>query len=50
MRYQREVPRVLRCILERRVHDHLTETQTGQVKTYFNPRGSLANAADTSAF
>jgi heme/copper-type cytochrome/quinol oxidase subunit 2 len=27
-----------------------TDTQTGAVRTYFNPQGTLASAADTSAF
>jgi streptogramin lyase len=28
----------------------VTDTQTGAVKTYFNPQGTLASVADTSAF
>jgi hypothetical protein len=28
----------------------VTDTQTGAVKTYFNPQGQLASVADTSAF
>ena len=28
----------------------VTDTQTGTVKTYTNPQGSLASVADTSAF
>ena len=28
----------------------VTDTQTGAVKTYFNPQGNLASAADTAAF
>ena len=28
----------------------VTDTETGTVKTYFNPFGSLASVADTSAF
>jgi hypothetical protein len=28
----------------------VTDTLTGAVKTYFNPRGNLASVADTAAF
>jgi hypothetical protein len=28
----------------------VTDTQTGQQKTYHNPRGTLASRADTQAF
>jgi hypothetical protein len=28
----------------------VTDTQTGAVKTYFNPQGQLASFADTTAF
>jgi hypothetical protein len=28
----------------------VTDTQTGAIKTYFNPQGQLASVADTSAF
>ncbi|MEP7132423.1 MAG: hypothetical protein ABI914_04615 [Acidobacteriota bacterium] len=28
----------------------VTDTQTGQVKTYSNPSGQLASVADTAAF
>jgi len=28
----------------------VTDTQTGAVKTYFNPQGQLASVADTAAF
>lgn len=28
----------------------VTDTETGAVKTYFNPQGQLASRADTSAF
>ena len=28
----------------------VTDTQTGAVKTYFNPQGQLASVADTDAF
>ena len=28
----------------------VTDTETGAVRTYFNPQGQLASVADTSAF
>ena len=28
----------------------VTDTETGAVKTYFNPQGQLASVADTGAF